>query len=548
MFMSGKNAQATAPNTPADLLRLGHDHMAAGCLDQAIVVFEAGLQIATAQTEGPVHADILSDLHVCLANACLSVGRFGAAADNYKAALRLMPNLAGCWCNLGSALLQLGQPQDAMTAYLQALALSPDHWPSRLNLVQALLLSGQPVMAKALLLEMVAQRPGESRLYYELGKVCYRLNELEPAVAHFASAVVLDPRDAESLYWIGAIRQEQGEDQAAAAAYLRAAAIQPVIRRPAASQPAAFRALALQAPFGGNTPVQYLLEDAAYDVDTLALVPTLDLSRLSLGDYQVIVNLVSDADQAGGSLAMAAALADKLGLPVVNDPRLVGATTREATATRLSGLDRCLCPRTVRLAAGSDRSPQALAPLLPSTFPLLVRVAGMHGGDLFERVDDIAALASFLGRHASSDCYLIDYVDYRSEDDRFRKYRFIFVGDEVLPYHLAIGDDWKLHRDATMMDAHLWMRQEEADFLRAPAAVFGRERMHALQAIRGRIGLDYFGIDCALVPDGRVLVFEVNASMLVHGETEGQLAYKVPHVARIKQAFNGLLKRVAAGA
>lgn len=546
--MSGKNTQAAAPNKPADLLRLGHDHVAAGCLDQAIVAFEAALQIATAPADGPVHADILADLHVCLANACLSAGRFGAAADNYKAALRLMPNLAGCWCNLGTALLQLGQPQDAMTAYLQALALAPDYWPSRGNLVQALLVSGQPVMAKALLLEMVAQRPGESRLYYELGKVCYRLNELEPAAAHFASAIVLDPRDAESLFWIGAIRQEQGEDQAAAAAYLRAAAIQPVIRRPAAAQPAVFRALAMQAPFGGNTPVQYLLEDAAYDVDTLALLPSLDLSRLALGDYQVIVNLVSDADQAGGSLAMAAALAEKLALPVVNDPRLVATTTREATAARLSGLDRCLCPRTVRLAAGSDRSPRALAPLLTSNFPLLARVAGMHGGDLFERVDDMAALASFLDRHAASDCYLIDYVDYRSEDGRFRKYRFIFVGDEVFPYHLAIGDDWKLHRDATMMDAHPWMMQEEEAFLRDPAAVFGAERMDALQAIRARIGLDYSGIDCALAPDGRVLVFEVNASMLVHGETDGKLAYKIPHAARIKQAFGGLLKRKAASA
>ncbi|WP_283805782.1 tetratricopeptide repeat protein [Bradyrhizobium sp. STM 3809] len=461
-----------------------------------------------------------------------------------------MPQLTGCWCNLGSALLQMGQPQDAMSAYLQALALSPDHWPSRTNLVQAMLSTGQPVIAKALLLEMAAERPHDARLQHELGKVCYQLKELEAAEAHFTKAVALDTGAGESQYWIGAIRQEQGEDQAAAAAYLKAAAMQPVIRRPATRPPAAFRALVLQAPFGGNTPAEYLLEGAGYDVDILALLPSLDLATLlatlAPGDYQLIINLVSDADQAGVSLTMAAELVERLGLPVVNDPRRVANTTREATASQLAALDGCRCPRTIRLAAGGDRSPGALARLLPFDFPVLARVAGTHGGDLFERVDGIAGLARFLDQHAVSDCYLIDYVDYRSVDGRFRKYRFIFAGEAALPYHLAIGDDWKLHRDATAMEDHPWMMEEEEAFLRDPSAVFGEAQMQALHEIRRRIGLDYFGIDCALDAEGRLLVFEVNASMLVHGEPEyGRLAYKELHAAEIKQAFEALLAQKA---
>ena len=57
------------------------------------------------------------------------------------------------------------------------------------------------------------------------------------------------------------------------------------------------------------------------------------------------------------------------------------------------------------------------------------------------------ALASFLAERPGEDCYLIEYIDYRSADGHFRKYRFIFVDADILPYHLAIGSDWKLHHE-----------------------------------------------------------------------------------------------------
>jgi glutathione synthase/RimK-type ligase-like ATP-grasp enzyme len=65
-----------------------------------------------------------------------------------------------------------------------------------------------------------------------------------------------------------------------------------------------------------------------------------------------------------------------------------------------------------------------------------------------------------------------------------------------------------------------------------------------LQRIRDAIGLDFFGIDCGLDRDGAVVVFEVNASMLVHGRNQ-QFPYKTEAVERIKQAFHGLLARLA---
>jgi glutathione synthase/RimK-type ligase-like ATP-grasp enzyme len=62
--------------------------------------------------------------------------------------------------------------------------------------------------------------------------------------------------------------------------------------------------------------------------------------------------------------------------------------------------------------------------------------------------------------------------------------------------------------------------------------------------VRERFGLDYFGIDCALDSDGNLVVFEVNASMLVHDDN-AEFPYKDPFVRAIKAAFNSMLRNRA---
>ena len=88
------------------------------------------------------------------------------------------------------------------------------------------------------------------------------------------------------------------------------------------------------------------------------------------------------------------------------------------------------------------------------------------------------------------------------------------------------------------------MQQEEAIFLNSPGAVFSAGNHHALAQIRERIGLDYFGIDCAIDRDGNIVVFEVNASMLMHNDNP-DFPYKAPAVQAIKQAFDEMLRERA---
>ena len=541
---SAATALPAAEQATSDMERqilIGQQYLAEGRIGPAIAAYQSGLDSAATAGTNQVATEVLAELHAKLGNAYMVGRQFGSATEAYKSALRLKPTLTACWCNLGNAQLEMGNVQAAITLYVEALKLDPAHWPSLTNLVHALMAAKQFEMAKGLLADLIAARPQDGKLHHQLGKVSFELHDIDGALAHFQAALEINPRDAESLYWTGAIRQKMDDNEAAQAAYAAAARIQPLIRRTAAKSPADFRVLALYAPFAGNTPAEYLFSSAAHDTDTLSLLDDSEVDVASLGEVQLVVNLISDADQGGTVLPLAARLVATLGKPVINDPAKIQHTTRDAVADFLPGIPCCRIPRILRLAAQADVSAAALAKMLPFSFPVLARPAGTHGGDDFERIADLEELASALVQRPDSDHYVIEYIDYASADGHFRKYRFIFVGDQVLPYHLAIGKDWKLHHDNTDMASHAWMREEEAAFLNQPGAVFSADNYRALAAIRERIVLDYFGIDCALDRDGNIVVFEVNASMLVHNDNP-DFPYKAPAVHAIKQAFDKMLR------
>jgi tetratricopeptide (TPR) repeat protein len=541
MTTSASAVQPAEPLTsPApEHLERGQDLAPAGGIDEAVAP-QAGRD-AAGRDSANSPSEKIARLHTELGNAHVQRGRLNLASGNYQAALRLAPHLASSWSDLGDVHLRTGKAQDAIPLYHQALKLKPTHWETRTGLAEALMATKQYPAARALLQELLAERPQAGPLQYHLGKICVALNEMESAIRHFEQAVALNPNDADSRYWIGGVKQTMGDLDAAAAAYALATQIRPVVRRQAIKSPPDFRLLALYAPFNGNTPIQYLFKDSTYDVDTLALFGPDEPDSSSVSDIDVVFNLISDADQAQAMLPPAGRLAEKLGKPVLNDPGKILRTTRDAMADLLSGIPGCRVPRILRLDAGTDVS---VAAPLPFTFPVLARPAGTHGGDDFEKIASLDELAGFLARRPEDDHYAIEYLDYASSDGHFRKYRFIFVGEETLPYHLAIGNDWKVHHASTDMANQLWMQQEEAAFLANPAAIFNAAHYQALRMVRERFELDYFGIDCGLDPDGNLVVFEVNASMLVHDDN-AEFPYKDRFVRVIKNAFEAMLRNRA---
>ena len=62
-----------------------------------------------------------------------------------------------------------------------------------------------------------------------------------------------------------------------------------------------------------------------------------------------------------------------------------------------------------------------------------------------------------------------------------------------------------------------------------------------------RLGLDYFGIDCAETPDGRLLLFEADVAMIVHAmDPPDPFAYKKALMHKLFGAFEAMLRAAAA--
>ena len=98
----------------------------------------------------------------------------------------------------------------------------------------------------------------------------------------------------------------------------------------------------------------------------------------------------------------------------------------------------------------------------------------------------------------------------------------MMVNGRLLPLHLAMSNNWKVHYFTADMNGRPQHQAEEDAFLADMAGVLGPQAMTSLAAIRDTLALDYGGIDFALDGAGRVLLFEANATMIVvpPGEAE----------------------------
>ena len=79
---------------------------------------------------------------------------------------------------------------------------------------------------------------------------------------------------------------------------------------------------------------------------------------------------------------------------------------------------------------------------------------------------------------------------------------------------------------------------------------FAERHKEAFSQLTARVGLDYFGIDCAETKDGRLLLFEGETALIVHDMDPPSIyPYKLPQMRKLFAAFADMLyRRAGAGA
>ncbi len=334
----------------------------------------------------------------------------------------------------------------------------------------------------------------------------------------------------------------------AALAHLRAALrSSPLVASQSAVRPThGTRVLAITriAPWEANVPLELIVDETQIALTRIYIdgSETLDALLGHVPPHDVLFNAIAESDDARPALALAARLAAACSEPCVNPPDDVARLSRDRVAARFLRSATVVAPPVERIerALLAGRSIDA---------PIVVRPVGSQAGIGLERIASTEELRAYLERHVAPTYYVMPFVDYRRTDGYFRKYRIMFVDGTPLACHLAISPRWMIHYYNAPMSEHAWMRDEEAVFVADLETVFDGPRADGLREIAAAVPLAYFGIDCAIAADGRVLLFEADAAMLVHGTDAADVyPYKAAAYGRIKTALTVALQRRAASA
>ena len=460
--------------------------------------------------------------------------RYAQAIDLYIEILKVDPGFVQAYNDMGAAWIARKQFRSASMCIDKALAIDPDYAEAHNNRGVIKKNLRQFDAAIASYREALRCKPDYPMALFNLGTIHFIRKEYALAEPLYRQALALDPRQVESYQNLAFILAGQGKLEEAKWYSDSGYAIEHIFTD-YAEQPVK-TVFVLWAAGTGNIPVENFLSTAHYTRICCIMEYLTDADLASLPEFDLVFNAIGDRDSCDSTDAAVARLLRCSKKPLMNRPEAVRKTARDTIAALFAGVANVVCAPTIRHATSEFK-----AAVITSTalrFPIIVRPGGSHGGEHLEKVDSAQALQDLVLFNAPV-YYASNYVDYLSADGYFRKYRIIFINRIPYPYHLAIGTHWIVHYATAEMDSVDWKLAEELAFLKNPRAVLGDKAMDAIEHIGREMNLDYCGIDFSLLPNQQVLVFEANATMLVHDElARGKLAHKNPYIQTILDAMH----------
>lgn len=205
-------------------------------------------------------------------------------------------------------------------------------------------------------------------------------------------------------------------------------------------------------------------------------------------------------------------------LPLVNPSWAVTATTRPLVARRLAHQSGVRAPHCTLYAAGALTLSEHIE-VHGHRYPVLLRPPGQHGSVGLVRMDGPDEAATLRS------CTVTDFVDFRSGDGLWRKYRMVYAGDRLFRRHVLTDREWNLTRAARrFMRDRPQLVAEEQEWINRPVTLESdsveARVMHQFRALQ----LDFGAIDFALPPDGDLVVFEINACLQLTNREDAQAA------------------------
>ena len=299
-------------------------------------------------------------------------------------------------------------------------------------------------------------------------------------------------------------------------------------------------ALVTAGDFMVNTPLDFLLHGS----DARLILHFVDAQTPDLADvppHDVAFMAIGESPETAAVLARIGDLLVDWPVPCFNAATArVAGLCRDQVSHMLAGELALFAPRTRRvtrddLARALVNGPRDAFGL---TYPAVVRPVGSHAGAGMQRVACTADLVAWLRTTDAEHIYLAPFIDYQGADGLYTKQRIVLIKGRPFASHMASSDHWMVHYLNANMAENPSRRAAESTWMADFDHDFAHRHRMAFAALQRLVGLDYFGFDCAEMPDGRLLIFELDVAMIVHDMDDAAVfPYKKPAMQKLFAGF-----------
>lgn len=260
-------------------------------------------------------------------------------------------------------------------------------------------------------------------------------------------------------------------------------------------------------------------------------------------EADVIVNAIGDADRFAHALEKLDHTAYVNYPVVINHPHAVHNTCPDKLYTLLEHSETLLHPKTVKIQPKSLDEVKAALQENEIRTPFICKEASSPTGRckrvLVKCDDDLYQLEQFAfdGR----DYYLSQFIDYRSKDGLYRKYRFYVIGNKIIPGFLIVSKQWEIHNDEQahqeLLKALPAIEEEEKNFLKQ----FKKKTLHLFKEIKEKTLLDYFAVDCTFDKQNKPVIFKVSTEKHFLSDEKKMGYYSQKQINALFESYENML-------
>lgn len=384
----------------------------------------------------------------------------------------------------------------------------------------------------------------DSRTLMGLAKImrlAFQGDNLEQLTSQLLDRIHSDQNNAAALLDLSIVLQLNSQTQLALELQAEALTQQQHFRLISNPTLASTRLLAIMGPgeVMANTPLEFMVEGVDVALELLYVGEGIPAPTY-IPDHDVAFVAVCESDQSQALLQHLEGIMQHWPQPFINSPASIARLSRNI----VSGLLSCGAGGLVASDARRLTRAEFVDLALSDQFPLIARPVNSHAGHGLAKIDHPSDLVTYLNTQADAEFFVAPFIDYRSDDGWFRKYRIVVVDGQPFAAHMAISQKWMVHYLNADMLQNENNRAEEAHFMQTFESGFALKHHMALEEIDRRVELDYYSMDCAETIDGRLLVFEIDSGAVVHSMDPVDIfPYKAPQMERVFAAFHQMLKR-----